>query len=207
MSIVAKGGEKSSSFPSVSVGVHKARCIKVIDLGTQKNEFEGNITWKRQALVIWETPDQTNETSEPLTISRFYTLSLHEKSNLGIDLTSWRGRPFSETEKKGFDISKLIGHTCLLNVIQGNKNNKIGSVMPLPKGDKIAEQYHTSVTFSIDDFQKGKKETFNQLSEGIRNIILRSKELEGLEHKDNGDDNNGSTTVGQEPVPFLCLII
>ena len=201
-SIVAKGSEKSSSFPSVSVGVHKARCIKVIDLGTQKNEFEGNITWKRQALVIWETPEQTNETSEPLTISRFYTLSLHEKSNLGIDLTSWRGRPFSETEKKGFDISKLIGHTCLLNVIQGNKNNKIGSVMPLPKGDKIAEQYHTSVTFSMDDFQKGKKETFNQLSEGIRNIILRSKELEGLEHKDNGDDNNGSNTVGQEPVPF-----
>ena len=201
-SIVAKGGEKSSSFPSVSVGVHKARCIKVIDLGTQKNEFEGNITWKRQVLVIWETPDQTNETSEPLTISRFYTLSLHEKSNLGIDLTSWRGRPFSETEKKGFDISKLIGHTCLLNVIKGNKNNKIGSVMPLPKGDKIAEQYHTSVKFSMDDFQKGKKETFNQLPEGIRNIILRSKELEGLEHKDNGDDNNGSTTVGQEPVPF-----
>ena len=201
-SIVAKGGEKSSSFPSVSVGVHKARCIKVIDLGTQKNEFEGNITWKRQVLVIWETPDQTNETSEPLTISRFYTLSLHEKSNLGIDLTSWRGRPFSETEKKGFDISKLIGQTCLLNVIQGTKNNKIGSVMPLPIGDKIAEQYHTSVTFSMDDFQKGKKETFNQLSEGIRNIILRSKELEGLEHKDNGDDNNGSTTVGQEPVPF-----
>ena len=202
MSIVAKGGEKSSSFPSVSVGVHKARCIKVIDLGTQKNEFEGNISWKRQILVIWEVPEQTNETSEPITISKFYTLSLHEKSNLGIDLTSWRGRPFSETEKKGFDISKLIGHTCLLNVIQGNKNNKIGSIMPLPKGDKIAEQYHTGVVFDLEKYQKGQKEVFNQLSEGIRNIILRSKELEGLEHKDNGDENNGSTTVGQDPVPF-----
>ena len=201
-SIVAKGSEKSSSFPSVSVGVHKARCIKVIDLGTQKNEFEGNITWKRQALVIWEVPEQTSETSEPLTISKFYTLSLHEKSNLGIDLTSWRGRPFSETEKKGFDISKLIGHTCLLNVIQGNKNNKIGSIMPLPKGDKIAEQYHTGVVFDLEKYQKGQKEIFNQLSEGIRNIILRSKELEGLEHKDNGDENNGSTTIGQDPVPF-----
>ena len=202
MSIVAKGGEKSSSFPSVSVGVHKARCVKVIDLGTQKNEFEGNITWKRQILVIWEVPEQTSETSEPLTISKFYTLSLHEKSNLGIDLTSWRGRPFSETEKKGFDISKLIGHTCLLNVIQGNKNNKIGSIMPLPKGDKIAEQYHTGVVFDLEKYQKGQKEIFNQLSEGIRKIILGSKELEGLEHKDNGDENNGSTTVGQDPVPF-----
>ena len=202
MSIVAKGGEKSSSFPSVSVGVHKSRCIKVIDLGTQKNEFEGNITWKRQILVIWEVPEQTSETSEPLTISKFYTLSLHEKSNLGIDLTSWRGRPFSETEKKGFNIEKLVGNTCLLNVIQGNKNNKIGSIMPLPKGDKIAEQYHTGVIFDLEKYQKGQKEVFNQLSEGIRNIILRSKELEGLEHKDNGDENNGSTTVGQDPVPF-----
>ena len=202
MSIVAKGGEKSSSFPSVSVGVHKARCVKVIDLGTQKSEFEGNIAWKRQALVIWEVPEQTNETSEPLTISRFYTLSLHEKSNLGIDLTSWRGRPFSETEKKGFNIEKLVGNTCLLNVIQGNKNNKIGSIMPLPKGDKIAEQYHTGVVFDLEKYQKGQKEVFNQLSEGIRNIILRSKELEGLEHKDNGDENNGSNTVGQDPVPF-----
>jgi|TARA_R100000750_G_scaffold59965_1_gene48941 hypothetical protein len=201
-SIVAKGSEKSSSFPSVSVGVHKARCIKVIDLGTQKNEYEGNITWKRQVLVIWETPNQTNETSEPLTISKFYTLSLHEKSNLGIDLTSWRGRAFSETEKKGFDIANLIGQPCTLNVIQGNKNNKIGSVMPLAKGDKIAEQYHTNVIFDLKDFQNGKKEVFNQLPEGIRNIILRSRELEGLDQSDTGDENNGSNTVGQEPVPF-----
>jgi hypothetical protein len=201
-SIVAKGSEKSSSFPSVSVGVHKARCIKVIDLGTQKNEYEGNITWKRQVLVIWETPDQTNETSEPLTISKFYTLSLHEKSNLGIDLTSWRGRAFSETEKKGFDIANLIGQPCTLNVIQGNKNNKIGSVMPLAKSDKIAEQYHTNVIFDLKDFQNGKKEVFNQLPEGIRNIILRSRELEGLDQSDTGDENNGSNTVGQEPVPF-----
>ena len=202
MSIVAKGSEKSSSFPSVSVGVHKARCVKVIDLGTQRNEYEGNVSYKHQVLVIFETPDQTNDTSEPLTISKFYTLSLHEKSNLGIDLTSWRGRAFSETEKKGFDIANLIGQPCTLNVIQGNKNNKIGSVMPLAKGDKIAEQYHTSVIFDLKEFQNGKKEVFNQLSEGIRNIILRSRELEGLDQSDTGDENNGSNTVGQEPVPF-----
>ena len=52
------------------------------------------------------------------------------------------------------------------------------------------------------NFQNGKKEVFNQLSEGIRNIILRSKELDGLDQSDNGDENNGSNTVGQEPVPF-----
>jgi len=202
MSIVAKGSEKSSSFPSVSVGVHKARCVKVIDLGTQKKVFEDKVSWKHEVMVVFETPDQTNNTSEPLTISKWYNLTLHEKSNLGIDLTSWRGRAFSETEKKGFDIVKLVGVPCLLNVIQGNKNNQIGSVMPLPKGDKIAEQYHTSIIFDLKDFQNGKKEVFNQLPEGIRNMIRRSRELEGLDKRDTGDENNGTNTVGQEPVPF-----
>ena len=201
-SIVAKGSEKSNSFPSVSVGVHKARCIKVIDLGTQKKDYQGTVSYKHEVLVIFETPDQTNDTSEPLTISKWYTLSLHEKSNLGIDLTSWRGRPFSATEKEGFDISKLIGVPCMLNVIQGNKNNKIGSIMPLPKGDKIAEQYHTSVIFDLKEFQNGKKEVFNQLPDGIRNIILRSTELDGLDKTDLGDENNGSKNVGEEPIPF-----
>jgi len=74
--------------------------------------------------------------------------------------------------------------------------------MPMAKGDKIAEQYHTSVLFDLEEFQNGKKEVFNQLPEGIRNIILRSKELEGLDQTDMGDENNGSTTVGQDPVPF-----
>ena len=74
--------------------------------------------------------------------------------------------------------------------------------MPLPKGDKIAEQYHTGVVFDLEKYQKGQKEIFNQLSEGIRNMILRSRELEGLDQSDTGDENNGSTTVGQEPVPF-----
>ena len=96
-SIVAKGGEKSNTFPSVSVGVHKARCIKVIDLGTQMKVFEGQTSWKREVMVIWEVPEQTNETSEPLTISRWYTLSLHEKSNLGNEKTKKSNVRISET--------------------------------------------------------------------------------------------------------------
>ena len=58
--IIVKGSEKTSSFPSVPVGVHKARCVKVIDLGTQRNEFEGKISWKPQLLVIWEVPDPSH---------------------------------------------------------------------------------------------------------------------------------------------------
>ena len=106
-SIIANGGNDTPSYPTVSVGVQKARCVRVIDLGTQQNDYQGQISWKRQVMLIWEVPSETDNKGEPLTISKFYTLSLNEKANLANDLVSWRGRPFTETEKKAFDISKL----------------------------------------------------------------------------------------------------
>ena len=195
-SIVAQEGVKE--YPKVPKGVHNARCVKVIDLGTQRSDYGGVITYKRQVLVIWETPEQLNN-DQPMTISKFYTLSLHEKSNLGQDLVSWRGRPFTETERQGFDITKLIGVTCQLNVMHTDSGKeRISSVMPLGKNTKINEQFHSSVSFSIDDFQKGKRETFNQLSEGIRKMILRSKELDGIDTSDIGDEGNGND-LGKVP--------
>ena len=201
-SIIASGGG-SSGFQEVKAGTYSARCIKVIDLGTQQQNFNGEISWKRQVLVIWEIPSELKEgTTDPLTISKWYTLSLHEKANLGIDLTSWRGRAFTEKEKQGFDITKLLGVPCMLNVIEGNNGkSKVGSLMPLPKGTEIAEQITPSLSFAVDDYQNGKKEAFNQLSEGIRNIILRAKEFEGIEKEDNGTESAGGDD-DLDDIPF-----
>lgn len=201
-SIIATSGSDAPRYPSVSAGVHKARCIKVIDLGTQKNDYQGQISWKRTVLLIWEVPEELDGEGKAMTISKFYNLSLHEKSTLSQDLTSWRGRAFTETEKQSFDVSKLCGVPCTLNVIEKNGKARISSVMPLAKGDKVAEQVYPSVMFSIADFQEGKKEVFNQLSEGIRNMILRSRELQDM-NQDLGDGGNGSDlNVGDEAIPF-----
>ena len=190
-SIIANGGNDTPSYPTVSVGVHKARCVRVLDLGTQQNDYQGQISWKRQVMLIWEVPSETNNKGEPLTISKFYTLSLNEKANLANDLVSWRGRPFTETEKKAFDISKVAGKPCSINVILNqNGKPKVSTVMPIGKNDEIAQQFHPNMVFSITDFQEKKMEVFNQLPEGIRNIILKSKELEGTEKQDLGDENN-----------------
>ena len=194
--IVATQG--TNEFPKVPTGVHNARCVRVIDLGTQRNDYGGNITYKRQVLIIWEVPDQTAN-DVPMTISKFYTLSLHEKSNLGMDLVSWRGRPFTEQEKQGFDITKLIGVPCQINVMHNdNGKEKVSSVMPLGKDTKLQDQHHESISFSIDDFQKGQREQFNKLSEGIRKMILRSKELDGIDTSDLGDEGNGND-LGKGP--------
>ena len=76
MGLIAKSTENSTGFTQPEVGVHEARCVKVIDLGTQKSTFEGETTWKRQVMLIWELPEQLKD-GMPLTISKFYNLSLH----------------------------------------------------------------------------------------------------------------------------------
>ncbi|QDP49253.1 MAG: hypothetical protein Tp1100DCM1099271_16 [Prokaryotic dsDNA virus sp.] len=205
MNIIATTNEQQSTFPQVPTGVHKARCVNVIDLGTQENNYDGNVTYKRQCMIIWEVPAHKNDMNgEPLTLSKFYTLSLHEKSNLGADLSAWRGRAFTETEKKGFDITKLLGVPCYLNIMEGkNGRPRVASIMPLPKEEAMDDQHHDSIMFSIDDYQKGDRDSFNQLSEGIRNIILRSKELSGSH--DFGDANNGTDLpdfTDSDRVPF-----
>lgn len=197
MSIIATTSS-SDKFVGVSTGVHKARCVRMIDLGTQRSEYQGEVSWKRQILVSWEVPSELSNSGEPLLISKFYTLSLHEKSNLGKDLTAWRGRAFTELEKQQFDITALLGVPCMLNVVEGrNGNTKVGSVMPLPKNDTLEPQFHENLQFSIDDFENGSNEAFMALSEGIRNIILRSKELENM-NTDLGDENNGAD-IGDVP--------
>lgn len=197
MSIIATTSS-SDKFVGVSTGVHKARCVRMIDLGTQRSEYQGEVSWKRQILVSWEVPSELSNSGEPLLISKFYTLSLHEKSNLGKDLTAWRGRAFTELEKQQFDITALLGVPCMLNIVEGrNGNTKVGSVMPLPKNDTLEPQFHENLQFSIDDFENGSNEAFLALSEGIRNIILRSKELENM-NTDLGDENNGAD-IGDVP--------
>ena len=197
MSIIATTSS-SDKFAGVYRGVHKDRCVRMIDLSTQRSEYQGEVSWKRQILVSWEVPSELSNSGEPLLISKFYTLSLHEKSNLGKDLTAWRGRAFTELEKQQFDITALLGVPCMLNIVEGrNGNTKVGSVMPLPKNDTLEPQFHENLQFSIHDFENGSNEAFMALSEGIRNIILRSKELENM-NTDLGDENNGAD-IGDVP--------
>lgn len=181
MSLIVKDDSQQSKYPQLSTGVHNARCIRVIDLGTQRNEYKGEVSWKRKVMITWEVHNKDAE--EPFEISKFYNHSLYEKANLSIDLTSWRGRPFTEDEKKGFDISNLVGKVCQINVIEGNNGKpKVSTV--LPTKDDVGIQFNKSLVFSIEEYQKGELTVFNQLREGIRNMILESKELEGQSQED-----------------------
>ena len=140
MSLFAKAS--SENFEPTPLGVFQSVCAFVEDIGTHEGTYQGRTTTRHQVVVCWELSEKMTRgenLGKPFMISKFYTLSLDKKANLRKDLESWRGVAFTEEELKGFDIERLIGANCQLNIIEGTKMDgsktaRIGAIMPLAKG-------------------------------------------------------------------------
>lgn len=110
MPIIAS--EPKSTFTPAPEGLHAAICCDVIDLGLVESNFGVKPTVK----IVWQL-EEMNEAGKPYLVSARYTLSLHEKSKLRQHLETWRGRKFTAAELKGFDLEKLVGVNCQVQVI------------------------------------------------------------------------------------------
>lgn len=176
-----------TSFEQPPTGSHAARCIAIIDLGTQKTTFEGETQIKRQVIIRWELSNELMTTGDfagkPFTVSKFYTASLHEKAGLRKDLASWRSRDFTPEELKGFDLKNILGHPCMLAVGLSEKGKaKVTSVMGLPKGMVVPAQVNPSFNFSLSPDQF-KAADFESLSKGFKEMVFVSPEYQALTGK------------------------
>lgn len=173
-----------TTFEQAPTGSHAARCIAIIDLGTQKNVYEGETSHKRQVIIRWELCNELMKGGEndgkPFTVSKFYTASLHEKAGLRKDLASWRTRDFTPEELKGFDLKNILGKPCMLAVGMSEKGKaKVTSVMAPMKGMTFPDQINPSFHFSLsaDEF---KAVDFEALSKGFKEMVMASPEYGAL---------------------------
>jgi hypothetical protein len=126
MSLVIK-----SEFTPHPDGVFPGVCVDVVDLGMVTNNFGT----KHMIKVVWET-DQKMDDGRPFTVQKRYTASLHEKSTLAKDLKTWRGRPFTPEEMRGFDIDKVVGAPCQLVIVHAEKEGAVyANVTTVMKAD------------------------------------------------------------------------
>jgi hypothetical protein len=192
----------SGSFTPAPVGTHVARCIKLIDLGTQHGEYMGEPTRRNQVLVTWELPEEiiTVDGNEmPQTTSKFYTNSLGEKANLRRDLEGWRGRAFTEAELERFDLESILGKPCLLTIVGAESGKtKVAGVSGLARNMECPPQVNESFAFWLDSFDEGK---FDKVSDGIKKIIQKSEEWAALR---NGGSPNQTMPAEfpDDDVPF-----
>lgn len=192
-------------FEQPPVGTHVARCVKLIDIGTQRGEYQGKATMKRQVIVGFELPNELMQEGEyagkPFSVSRFYTASLGEKANLRRDLANWRGRDFTEDELRGFDSKNILGKPCMLSLTPNDKGKvRITGVMALPKGTPVPDQVNPTVYLSMEP-EEFNPEVFEALSEGYKKLIKASPEWAELQ-KPRAPKNGGHFDDMADDIPF-----
>lgn len=181
-------------FKRVPVGVFAARCWSMVDLGTQRVEYKGDMKFQRKVQIGWELfgEDENGESlimddGRPMTISKRYTLSLSPKSRLRPDLEAWRGRPFTDEETKGFDLHDLIGAPCMVNVTHTERNSKtysnVASITPLPKALRptLPETGNAPIFYVISD---GENEVFESFYDKLKDTIRQAEERHGMTARD-----------------------
>lgn len=212
MGLIAKesgGGD----FKRVPQGAYIARCFSLIDLGTQLTNGQYGEKLQHKIRIGFEILDSDEQgepltinidgSESPMTISKSYTLSLHEKSSLRRDLSAWRGRDFTEEEALGFDISKLIGVYCMVNVTTSDSNGKtysnIAGLTPLPGALKNNKPpaVHPNVIFDLD---APDMDVFNSFHDKLKEAITRSPEWAQTTGKQHVPSAGGSEF--NDDVPF-----
>ena len=191
MGLIAKttGGD----FELVPEGMHVARCYRVIDMGTQFNEQYQKSFHK--ILISWEFPEEKMSDGRPFAITKKYTLSLHKKATLRSHLESWRGRKFTDEEAQGFDISKLMGATCYINVVHSktgdNTYANVAAITPLPKNLLCPVVINPPVILNLD-VDLFDRAVFDALSEKLKDIVRATPEYKNIEIGDKTIPSNDS---------------
>lgn len=161
-------------FEQAPQGTHVARCIRLVDLGTQHGEYEGKATVRNQIIITFELCEEHMADGKPFTVGEFYTNSLGEKAKLRAHLEAWRGRAFTDEELKGFDLESILGKPVMVSLIANQKGRtKIGSLTSMPKGMTASKCVNEPFSFWIEEWDQ---EKFDAMPEGIRKIIAESDE-------------------------------
>ena len=154
MAIIASGGG-GSDFEQVPTGTHNAICYKLVDAGTSLNDFQGEISKKHNVFIFWELPELRMADDRPMVINCQYTLSLNERAKLRQHLQAWRNKSFTEEELKSFDLTKILGTTCKVDVgLTSGGNAKVVGVFCADGGAKKVATVNDQQVFDIEDYCK-----------------------------------------------------
>lgn len=169
-------------------GVHAARCVRIIDLGTQENKKYGNKARKVQ--LSFELVDETHiwdedRGEEPFVLHRKYTASLGKKASLARDIQAWLGTKLEKNAE--FDIADLLDKPCQVQVLhneseEGEKYANIQSIMAPPKNVKVKKAATELQLLSLeaDEFDQ---DIFDSLPEFLQEQIEESPEYEALQEE------------------------
>jgi len=214
MSLVAK--DSDNGFTPVPPGMHLARCYRIVDLGTQRSEFQGVIKNQRKVMLQFEVHGEDDagnaivtQKGEPMSISKNFTLSLADRATLRTDLQTWRGKEFTADELRGFELKNVLGAWAMLNISKSlGKDNKeytnIATINSVPKQLRATLPVSSNkiAMFTIDDPDMVMFETF---SKTLKGKIEASPEWQSRSYQQEQNDSANSGTAFDDmdsDIPF-----
>lgn len=177
-----------SNYEPIAAGTYVARCYSMIHMGTIKESYMGEEKFVNKVRLTFELPTELKVYKEengeqPAVLSKEFTLSLSEKSNLRAFLNSWRGKALTEDECKSFDITVLAGKACTLSVIHktskvsGKTYAEIASIGGVMKGMEVPAIMNPEIVFSVNNFDQV---AFDSFPDFIKEKIQSSNEYKAL---------------------------
>lgn len=185
MSFVVKASSSGSEGYEIAPdGNHPAVLVALVDLGTQRTEYNKEVKWQRQVYLVWEltTEKMAGMKDRNHLIARAFTFSFNEKAMLRGFLEKWSGSSFRDGEE--FDLAKMLGTPCLLTVIHkqsgsGKTYAKVDGVGKVIKGLKVPEAQNEPVAVEFGEEVPGWIPFL--YGESVKDVIGRSKETEERE--------------------------
>ncbi len=170
---------RTATREPVPAGVFPARCYKLMHFGTVYDKRLDKMINKLR--IDWELPTEMKVFDEakgpqPLSISKDYTASFNEKSNLYKDLSSWLGDLSKYDE---FELDQILGNECMVNIQHkvsgaGNTYAYVASITPMPTGMNCPPPVNPQFVWDYENhFDDG---VLENMHEYFRDLIKSSVE-------------------------------
>jgi hypothetical protein len=185
MSLNLKNAKKGMSGPLAPIGNHIARCYQIIDLGTQDDARYGNASHKLR--FTWELCEETHDfgkgKKEPYSVSMQVNFFFGRGSNFTKLLEGWKGGTFTDAELDAFELKKLVGKACMVNVVHNSVGDRdyanVASVSPVPAKwkDRVPPIYNKPLWFETE--MGPNSEEFKALPDFLKTMIEKCHEWQG----------------------------
>lgn len=187
--------------------LHHATCIRLIDLGTQRDNYQGKAKQQHKIMLIWELVGVNRDDGTPHIVAKKYTASLSPKAKLAADLQGWLGT--IETEE--FDLTQVLGKSCAVNITHriSKKDNAtvyadVQSVSPPMAGFPIPEPQSTPKAF---DLSAPDWDLFAEFSDWTQTQIRQSPEYAALDLPENAPPPLKAAEPQKQKMPLNEQII
>lgn len=171
---------KRKEFTLPPAGLHHARIIRIIDLGTQIDTFQGKVKNNPKIMILFEYMHKKREDGTNEVISQDYTAIFGEKANFQKAFQTLDEDLFKNKE---FDIATLLGRACAITVIRkisrnGKERAEVSAVSPPMEGMPLLEAVSTPKLFDLSEPDWA---LFAEFSDFTKDKIRKSPEYAALD--------------------------